>query len=472
MPVRKGDDLPLTIESLAYGGKGVARHEGLTIFVERTLPGQEVLARIVKKKKSYAEAYPREILEKAPNEIDAHCPHFGTCGGCRLQNLAYDDQLAVKTRQVQDLLERVGGFKDIQVPGALPSPEAFHYRNKMEFTFSPNPWRQNLDDPPDIFGLGLHVPGRFDKILNIDHCLLQDEVMNDILAFTTIWAREQGWEPYDLKAHTGWARNLMLRRGTHTGQWMVNLVTSSHDEQRLKAYAVEIQQRFPQVTTLVNNVTTRRAGVSQGEREFVLFGPGIIHDRLADMDFEIAANAFFQTNTAQAEILYEQALQAAELTGDEMVYDLYCGTGTIALLLARQAKHVIGIEVVADAVENARENAKRLGVENAEFILGDLKDLFHPDKEGPDLPIPDVVVVDPPRAGLHPRVVKELLRLAPRRIVYVSCNPATLARDLELFCQERFDLDGVQPVDMFPHTTHIETVVSLKKKGSDADERR
>lgn len=462
--VKKGADLHLNIESLAYGGKGVARKDGFTIFVERTLPGQEVLARIVKKKKSFAEAYPLEYLKRADNEIEAPCPHFGTCGGCRIQNLTYEDQLKEKTAQVQDIMERIGGFRDLVVPRALASPKSFHYRNKMEFTFSSQPWRVNLEDEQSDFGLGLHIPTRFDKVLNIENCLLQDDRCNEILTFTGQWAREHGWQPYNLRSHEGWARNLMLRRGEHTGEIMVNLVTSTHDPALLDPYASEIKGRFPEVATLVNNVTSRKAGVSQGEQEFVLFGPGIIQDELQGFSFEIAANAFFQTNTLQAEILYRQALAAADLKGDEVVYDLYCGTGTITLFLAQNCKQAIGFELVREAVDNAKENARKLKVNNAQFILGDLKDLFHPEKERPDIPAPDIIVVDPPRAGLHPRVVKEIIALSPPKVVYVSCNPATLARDLQDLCEEQYRLTSIQPVDMFPHTAHIECVVSLELK--------
>jgi 23S rRNA (uracil1939-C5)-methyltransferase len=462
--LKKGDEIALKIESLAYGGQGVSHFHGLTIFVERSLPGQTVLARIYKKKKSFAEAYPLQVIEKAPNEIDAPCPHFGICGGCRIQNLAYEDQLSIKSQQVDDLLQRIGGFEGVEIPLAMASPDAFHYRNKMEFTFTGRPWRVNLEDHQTEFGLGLHVPGRFDKIVNIQTCLLQNDDMNAILKFTGQWAEENDWEPYDLKDHVGWARNLILRRGTHTGDLMVNLVTSTYEESLVKPYAAAITEQFQSVTTIVNNVTTRRAGVSVGEQEFVLYGPGFIQDKLGEHTFDIASNAFFQTNTRQAERLYAEALEKAELKGDEIVYDLYCGTGTISLFLAEKAKEVYGFELISEAVTNARENAKRLGIENAKFILGDLADLFHPEKERPDIPSADVIVVDPPRAGLHPRVVKEIIRVAPERVVYVSCNPSTLARDLQLLCEEHYDLVGVQPVDMFPHTTHIESVVALKLK--------
>ncbi len=460
--MKKGAEIALEIESLAYGGQGVSHYGGLTIFVERCLPGQTVLARLYKKKKSFAEAYPLKILQRAPGEIEAVCPHFGICGGCRLQNMAYGEQLETKTRQVADLLERIGGFEDLEVPPALPSPETFHYRNKMEFTFTGQPWRVRLEDHQKHLGLGLHVPGRFDKIVNIETCALQSEAMDKVLRFTADWASTHVWEPYHLKEHTGWARNLVLRRGVHTDELMVNLVTTQHDTDLLGDYPEALREACPEVTTLVNNVTTRQAGVATGEKEFILFGSGLIRDRLQDLEFDIAANAFFQTNTLQAERLYTEAISRAGLRGDEVVYDLYCGTGTIALFMASSARQVYGFEVVPEAIENARENATRLGVVNAHFILGDLADIFHPEKPRPDIPPADVVVVDPPRAGLHKRVVREILSLAPRRVVYVSCNPSTLARDLQLLCAERYELEGVQPVDMFPHTAHIETVAGLK----------
>ena len=462
--IKKGSELELTIESLAYGGNGIAHVDGLAVFIERVLPGQKVLAHIYKKKKSYAEAYPIKILEKATNEVEPRCEYFGICGGCRIQNLDYQDQLGIKTRQVQDLIERVGHFKDVSVPLALPSPSVFHYRNKMEFTFTPNPWRVSLEDEELTFGLGMHVPGRFDKVVNLDYCLLQKPILNDILKFTADWALEHQWTLYNLKTHEGWARNLMLRYGVHTHEIMVNLVTRTDDKTMTLPYKEALLNQFPQISTIVNNVTTRQAGVSTGEFEVLLHGNGLIRDKLDSFEFEISANAFFQTNTLQAETLYEETLKVADLQGDEIVYDLYCGTGTITLFLAAHAKTVYGIEVVKDAVVNARANARQQNVKNVHFLQGDLKDIFNLDDSARAIPPADVIVVDPPRAGLHPNLVKEMLLRRPKKIIYVSCNPATLARDLELFCRESYALTSLQPVDMFPHTNHIETVVGLVHK--------
>jgi len=460
--IKKGQDVELTIESLAFGGKGVAHVDGLAIFVERVIPGQRVMARIFKKKKSFAEAYPLEILEKATNEIEAKCPAFGTCGGCRLQNLEYSDQLKEKTRQVRDLVQRVGGFENFEVPEAIPSPDAFHYRNKMEFTFTDNPWRMSAEDKAKPMGLGQHIPGRFDKVINLETCYLQKEVMNEILRFVYNYAMEQKWEPYNSRTHKGWARNLVLRYGEHTDHIMVNLVTKTYNKERMDGFTEAIMKAFPQITTLINNITTRLSDVAIGEREEILFGPGVIRDRLGDAEFEISSNAFFQTNTRQAERLYEEALKGADLQGGEVVYDLYCGTGTIALFMAKQAKRVYGFELIASAVKNARKNAKDQGVKNVKFVLGDLKDVMS--ETTSKIEPADVIVVDPPRAGLHQNVVDDILRVSPERLVYVSCNPATLARDLKLFCETDYELIMVQPVDMFPHTTHIETVAHLVRR--------
>lgn len=460
--VKKGQDIELTIESLAFGGKGVAKVDGLAIFVERVIPGQKVLARIFKKKKSFAEAYPLEILENAPNEIEAKCPAFGTCGGCRLQNLDYEDQLLEKTRQVSDLIQRVGGFENFEIPMAIPSPQVFNYRNKMEFTFTDNPWRTNPEDKPKPMGLGQHIPGRFDKVINLEHCYLQKDILNDILKFTYEYAEKHQWEPYNTRTHKGWARNLVLRYGEHTNEIMVNLVTRTYDKQRMQDFKTEIMKAFPQITTLINNITTRLSDVAVGEREEILHGPGVIKDSLGGYEFEISANAFFQTNTLQAEQLYEEALKGADLQGGEVVYDLYCGTGTIALFLAQKAKQVYGFELIADSVKNARKNARDQGVKNVEFVLGDLKDVLSETMS--KIEPADVIVVDPPRAGLHQNVVNDIIKMAPRRLVYVSCNPSTLARDLKLFCDQEYELLTVKPVDMFPHTTHIESVAQLVKR--------
>ncbi|MCF7806919.1 MAG: 23S rRNA (uracil(1939)-C(5))-methyltransferase RlmD [Candidatus Marinimicrobia bacterium] len=461
--IKKGQDIELTIESLAFGGKGVAHVDGFAVFVERVLSGQKVLARVFKKKKSFAEAYPLEVLEKAPNEIDAICPAFGTCGGCRIQNLEYKDQLKEKTRQVADLIQRVGGFKEFDVPLALPSPQAFHYRNKMEFTFTDSPWRDHPDDKPKPLGLGLHIPGRYDKVVHLDTCYLQKSVMNDIMNFVFAFAGKQGWAPYNTKTHTGWARNLVLRYGEHTDEIMVNLVTRTFDESKVLPLRTALVEKFPQITTIVNNITTRLSGVAVGEEEIILYGPGVIRDRLGDYEFEISANSFFQTNTRQAEQLYDEALKAADIQEGDVVYDLYCGTGTISLFLAKNAKQVYGFELIAEAVKNAQKNAEDQHVSNVSFIQGDLKDVLPEKLE--EIEPADVIVVDPPRAGLHQNVVDDILRVAPKRLVYVSCNPATLARDLKLFCEEKYELKSVQPVDMFPHTTHIETVANLTIKG-------
>ncbi|MCF7921790.1 MAG: 23S rRNA (uracil(1939)-C(5))-methyltransferase RlmD [Candidatus Marinimicrobia bacterium] len=459
--VKKGDSIELEIESLAFGGKGVAKVEGLAIFVERVIPGQKVLARIVKKKKSYAEAYPLEVLRKAPNEIEAKCPAFGTCGGCRIQNLEYTDQLFEKTRQVRDLIQRVGGFSDFEVPAALPSPEAFHYRNKMEFTFTSTPWRNHPDDEDQPFGLGQHIPGRFDKIVHLETCYLQKPVMNDIMNFVFAFGQEHKWEAYNNKTHAGWARNLVLRYGEHTDEIMVNLVTKTYEKEHMQVFKQAIMSAFPQITTLINSINTRLSDTAIGESEVILHGPGHIRDRLGDSEFEISASSFFQTNTRQAETLYAEALKAAGLQGGEVVYDLYCGTGTIALFLAKQAKKVYGFELIASSIKNARRNAKAQGFDNVEFILGDLKDVLSQNVDR--IEAADVIVVDPPRAGLHQNVVDDILKVGPKRLVYVSCNPSTLARDLKLFCATDYELVSVQPVDMFPHTTHIETVAQLKR---------
>ena len=462
MSIKRGQELEVEIESLAYGGKGVVHVDTLAIFVERALPGQKMRIRIKKKRNNYADAYPIEILQPAPNQIEAKCPHFGVCGGCLLQNLSYEDQLVVKTQQVRDLIQRVGGFKEIEVKPALPSPEIFHYRNKMEFSFTTRPWMTNPDDPADDFGLGLHVPGRFDRVLPIETCYLQKPICTDILNFTTEWAKENHWQAFETRHHTGWARHLVLRYGEYTDEIMVNLVTTTNDRALIEPFFDALKEKFPQITAMVNNTTRSMAEVSVGEAEYVYTEASVIHDRLGELTYEIAANAFFQTNTRQAERLYAEAMTQAKLTGNEVVYDLYCGTGTISLYLAQKAKMVYGVELVEDAVNNARANAASHGIKNAEFILGDLKDVFHTDENASQLPNPDVLVVDPPRAGLHPKLIDDILTFSPQRIVYVSCNPSTLARDLKLLCAEgRYEITSVQPVDMFPHTAHIETVVGM-----------
>ena len=466
--LKRGSELELEIEALAFGGRGVARYDGLVVFVENALPRQRVRARIVRTRKDYCEARVLEVLKASSQEVEPRCPHFGECGGCRFQNLDYPAQLEYKHQQVVEVLQRLGGLPDPVVRPPRPSPELYYYRNKMEFSFGRERWvtrveaeSGNLTRPKD-FALGLHVRGRFDKILDLDTCYLQSPLSAELLNLVRERVRQGKGVPYSTRDHAGFWRHLVIREGKNTGEVMVNLVTSDDraffDE--VDALSADIQHAFPGVTTVVHNINRRKAQVATGEEERVLFGPGYIRERLGERLFRISANSFFQTNTKGAEILYNQVIEYGAFSGEEVVYDLYCGAGAIALYVADRVRQVVGFELVEDAVRDAHVNCELNDVQNCAFVAGDLKHTLAVACES--WPRPDCVILDPPRAGLHPSVLQQVQRLQPRRIVYVSCNPATFARDVKGLGASGYVLHSVQPVDMFPHTAHIEVVGLLQ----------
>lgn len=430
------------------------------------MPGDRVRARVYKKKKSFAEAEIEEVLDPSDLRTDPRCFYFGTCGGCRWQHVDYQAQLDAKTQSVQEALIHTGGFEGIDVQRAIGSEKIYFYRNKMEFSFSADRWltREEIDSGRDFdtdFALGLHVPGQFDKVLDLHECHLQSPTSRELVNGMRRLAKERGWEPWHIRKQVGFLRHLVIRTGERTGEMMVNLVTNGFDEERMEVAAAFLHADFPRVTTFVNTIHTGKSQTAVGEEIKTIFGPGVIRDRIGSYTFEIAANAFFQTNTAQAERLYRVAKEFAELQADDLVYDLYCGAGTIAIFVADAVRKVVGIELVEEAVQNARANAEANEVDNCTFVTGDLNELF----DGhfvEDHGQPDVLLVDPPRAGLHPNVVERVARLGPERFVYVSCNPQTQARDLDML-REAYRIEAVQPVDLFPHTHHIETVIKLRR---------
>ena len=463
MSIKKGKVYELEIADLAFGGKGVAKIDGLAVFVDQAAPGDVVSARVFKKKKNFAEARIVETISPSPLRIEPPCPYSGFCGGCKWQFLPYETQLQYKTNHVREALEHIGGIKDAAVNPAEPSPDVFGYRNKMEFSCSDRRWllpEQMDDETIDIsFALGLHVPGTFHKVLDIDACLLQASEGNQILNDVKQHMKNSGVPVYGLKSHVGFWRFLMLRHSVARDQWMVNIITSSEDRAAVEPLAKMLMEKYPSIVSVVNNITARKAGIAVGEYEIHLAGEPVIQDRIDPNVFEISANSFFQTNTRAAEILYGTVERFAELTGKETVLDLYSGTGTIPIHLSKQASRILGIEIVESAVKDAEKNCRKNRVENCRFIQGDIRTTLSSVEARPDL-----MIVDPPRDGMHKDVVKQVLDMAPERIVYVSCNPSTLARDLALM-KETYRVSQVQPVDMFPHTFHIETVVRLEKIG-------
>lgn len=462
---KQGAVLDLVIEKFADRGKSLARLGGYVVFVAGAVPGDRVRARIVKRKKSFGEARLLEVLEPSPLRTEPRCEYFWDCGGCKWQHVAYEAQLEAKRQSVAEALAHTGGFRDVEVRPTIGSERSYFYRNKMEFSFSAHRWLTDWEiasgeDFDRDFALGLHVPGRFDKVLDLQACYLQSELSVRLVNATRAFARAQGWAPWDVHAQTGFLRHLVIRTPEHTGEVMVNLVTNGHDAERMVAYADLLHREFPEVTTLVNTVNTGLAQTAFGEAMVTIFGPGVVHDRIGRYTFEIAPNAFFQTNTRQAERLYEVATQFAEFRPDDLVYDLYCGAGTIALFVSEHVRCVVGVELVEEAVANARRNAETNGVANTAFVAGDMLRLFTPEfveEHGR----PDVLIVDPPRAGMHPKVVEQIAALRPERFVYVSCNPQTQARDLALL-RDHYRLEAVQPVDLFPHTHHVEAVAQLR----------
>lgn len=462
MSIKKGELIELEITGMAFGGKGIAKVDGLAVFVEHTVPLDRVNARILKKKKSFAEAKVVEILEPSPYRINPPCEYSGFCGGCKWQFLQYDRQLHYKRQHVEESLAHIGLIKDVPVHPAVPSEKIFGYRNKMEFSCSDRKWLLPSDfaagEKSTGFTLGLHVPGTFDKVLDIRACLLQPEEGNMILEDAKAFMKNSGAPPYGIKSHEGFWRFLMLRNSAANGNWMVNIITSTENRKIVVPLAALLTEKYSGLVSVINNITSSKAAVATGEYETLLSGSPYIKDKLGDFEFEISANSFFQTNTPGAEILYEKVKEFAGLSGNETVLDLYSGTGTIPVFLSANAGLITGLEIVESAVMDAKKNCRTNGISNCTFILGDIRESLSKISKKPD-----VMIIDPPRAGMHKDIVRQVADMAPRRIVYVSCNPATLARDLCLL-KEFYEVTEVQPVDMFPHTWHIESVARLEKR--------
>jgi 23S rRNA (uracil1939-C5)-methyltransferase len=445
-PVAKDQELELRIDSLAYGGAGVARLDGFVVFVRRGLPGDTVRARVTKVKRSHAEALALEVVAAGAPRVEAPCAHYPACGGCRFQDLAYDAQLDAKAGQVRDALVRIGGIPDPELEPAVPAESVFGYRNKLEYSFTATPVGA---------GLGFHKAGRWDEVLDVDRCWLTTELGNAIRNAVREWARSERLPAFDQETQQGFLRHLVVREGRNTGQALVVLVTAP-GELPAEARLVETLRRFPEVRSVHWAVNDRPAEVTNLPTR-LLWGEPWIEEELIGLRFRVRPNAFLQTNTAMCEVLYGLGGEYAALTGEETVYDLYCGIGTIGLTLAGGALTVWGVEASEESVACALENAELNGVANAAFFAGDVADSVEElrDRAGP----PDVVVVDPPRAGLAPKALRRIAALAAPRVVYVSCNPTTLAGNAkELVGAWGYRLARARPVDMFPHTPHVETV--------------
>jgi len=459
--VRKGDIVELRINKMAYGGQGVARVDGLVIFVRGGIPGDTVTARVFRKRKGYAEAEITELVVPSPDRIDAPCPYNGYCGGCQWQHVVYERQLEYKMENIRESMARIGSLVDVLVHDVVPSEKRFAYRNKMEFSFSDRRWflpnELHRREPEGGFALGLHVPGTYHKVIDVDACLLQAEMGNQILREVKGHVKDSRIPVYGLKTHEGFWRFLTIRYSNAFDEWMVNLVTSEERPEIIEPIADNISRLIKQIKTVVNNINRRKASIAVGEREVVLTGDGWINDRIGPFTFQVSANSFFQTNSRAAEKLYEKVVDYAELTGNETVLDLYSGTGTIPIFLANSVRAVTGIEISQSAVQDARRNCKENGISNCHFLCGDIREKLSAITASK----PDVLIIDPPRAGMHKTVLAQVLSLSPEKIIYISCNPATMARDIGQMIQD-YQLVEIQPVDMFPHTYHIEAISKLR----------
>jgi 23S rRNA (uracil1939-C5)-methyltransferase len=455
-PVRRDQELELTIDSLAYGGSGVARLDGFVVFVRRALPGDRVRARVTKVQRRHAEALATEVLAPGADRVDAPCAHYPACGGCRFQDLAYDAQVAAKERWVRDSLQRLAGVAEPPLEPIVPAGEQFGYRNKMEYSFT------QLPDGPT---LGLHKAGRWDEVLEVERCWLASELGNRVRNRVRDWAREEGLRAYDQATQEGYLRHLVVREGRRTEQVLVQLVTARgerFDRERL----IEVLTELPQVRSVHWSVNRGVAEVTNLPTE-LLWGDDAVEEEIGGLRFRVRPNAFLQTNTEMAERLYALARELAALEGGETVYDLYCGIGTIGLSLASSALTVWGVEISEESVACAIENAELNGIGNAAFFAGNVGEALRELRSRAGEP--DVVVVDPPRAGLAGKALRRLGEIGARRIVYVSCNPTTLAGDTKrLAADHGYRLVRARPVDMFPHTPHVECVALLERSGGRA----
>lgn len=467
---RKKKELPLIenveIVDVAAEGKAIAKVDDLVVFIPYVVPGDVIDLQITRKKNKYAEGKPVRFISYSPNRTEAFCEHFGICGGCKWQVLPYAEQLKYKQKQVEDNLTRIGKIELPDIHHILGSEKTQFYRNKLEFTFSNKKWltleQINSGESFDnMNALGFHIPGMFDKVLDIDKCWLQDDISNQIRNFIRQYCYDKNYTFFDLRNRGGLMRNLIVRTST-TGELMVIVVFYDDEKEQQEDLLTAVATQFPQITSLLYIVNQKANDTITDQDVLVWKGNDCIYEEMEGLKFKIGPKSFYQTNSEQAYNLYKIARDFANLSGDELVYDLYTGTGTIANFVASKAKNVVGIEYVEDAILDARVNSQINKIDNTLFYAGDMKDILTQDfinEHGR----PDVIITDPPRAGMHDDVIKTILFAEPDRIVYVSCNPATQARDLSLL-DEKYKVERVQPVDMFPHTHHVENVVLLAKK--------
>ncbi len=463
--IKRGDTLEgIEITDAASEGMGIAKLDGFVIFVERGIPGDVVDLFVYHSKKNYAEARITNLVKASEHRISPVCEHFGICGGCKWQQMDYPQQLFYKQKQVIDAMTRIGKLELPEISPILGSAKTEFYRNRLDFTFSNKRWLTKEEKSQEVSAeesvLGFHVPGRFDKVLDIKKCYLQDDLTNQIRNEIKLFSVENNFTFNDLREQHGFLRNLIIR-STSTGEWMVILVFRNDEKELRDKLLNHVATKFPEITSLLYIINPKKNDTIFDLDVQVFKGQDHITEVMEGLKFKISAKSFYQTNSEQAYQLYKAARSFASLTGNELVYDLYTGTGTIASFVSKNAKHVVGIDYIEDAIKDAAWNAQNNNISNVSFFAGDIKDTLN-DQFINEHGKPDVIITDPPRSGMHEDVVKKILEIAPQRIVYVSCNPATQARDINIL-SEKYSVEKMQPVDMFPHTTHVENVALLMR---------
>lgn len=466
--IKKGDEISAVISDLNSEGKGITKmQDGYVIFVNDALPGDKALVKIKKTKSNYAEASLLKLEIPSQNRIPAKCKHFGICGGCKIQNLIYESQISYKTNFVKNALERIGEFGNLNVPPAVKSDDVFFYRNKMEFSFSDDEWKENVSDCTvnNNFALGLHVPKFHSKIVNLTECFLQSDESVKILNFTRDFFIKKNIKAYSSRTQSGFLRFLVIRQSIRTNELMVNLITFDYDKNLMMEFSESLSANFPGVTDIINSTSGKLARIAVGEEEIILKGKGYITEILQsdsgkEFKFLISPQSFFQTNTKQAEKLFDLAVKLSELNTNDRVLDLYCGTGSISFFISEFVNNVKGVELNPDSIKDAGKNARLNGIDNVHFVCSDIKDFMSSKNNYESF---NKLILDPPRSGLHPKICEILSETEFEKIVYVSCNPHTQARDLRIICGKgTYKISKIQPVDMFPHTYHIENVVLLE----------
>lgn len=465
----KNDILELEIQDFGIKGKGIARTTGdFVVFVDNVIPGDTVKAKIKRVRKKYAEASPVEILNKSGYRTTPECSYFGICNGCKMQNTDYNFQLEIKRKSVKNAFERIGGFENTEIFPVIGSENIYYYRNKLEFSFSNQRWltEADMDKTKDKnFALGFHMPGFIDKVLDINNCSLQSEISNKILNLTRDFFKERSETIYTTKTHSGYLRYLVIRKSSFTEDLMVNLITHNENKSLISEYAKTLKKEVPEITTFVNSISTAKSQVAKADYFNKIFGNGFINEKIGKYSFKITPFSFFQTNSIQVKALFDTVVKLAGFNKEDKILDLYCGTGAISIYVSEFVKNILGAELSEESIKMAKENAESNNVRNCEFISSDVKEFLAESlsaHEG-NLNSCDTVIIDPPRSGIHPKSADYILTLEPKKIIYVSCNPSTQARDIKLL-KEKYKITAMQPVDMFPHTFHIENVARLDKK--------